>query len=72
MTAIGAVCFPTMYTLLLHTGSEEFRVVMKLISDGLAGDPHKWGRIAAGLVGVVEASAAGLARLRELQVCITL
>ncbi|HTU14902.1 MAG TPA: adenosylhomocysteinase [Solirubrobacterales bacterium] len=70
-------------TLLLHKGaefektgnvpdpstadSEEFRVVLQLLTDSVAAEPTKWGDIAKGVMGVTEETTTGVMRLYEMK-----
>jgi len=70
-------------TLLLHKGaefektgnvpdpstadSEEFRVVLQLLTDSVAAEPTKWGDISKGVMGVTEETTTGVMRLYEMK-----
>jgi adenosylhomocysteinase len=45
--------------------SEEFRIVLELLSRSLADDPNGWTRIAAGIKGVTEETTTGVHRLYQ-------
>jgi adenosylhomocysteinase len=45
---------------------EEYRIILKTLSDSLAGDPQRFTRIAAGIRGVTEETTNGVARLYRL------
>ncbi len=47
--------------------SEEFRVVLGLLRDSLARDPHKWTLISDGIKGVTEETTTGVNRLYQMQ-----
>ena len=46
--------------------SEEFRVVLELLTRSLGSDPQRWTRIAAGIKGVTEETTTGVHRLYQL------
>jgi len=52
------------------TDNHEFKIVLRLIRDGLAKYPQKWTKMAKGLVGVSEETTTGVKRLYEMQVCL--
>ena len=47
--------------------SEEFRIVLQLLTDSLARDPHKWTLISDGIKGVTEETTTGVNRLYQMQ-----
>ncbi len=47
--------------------AEEFRVVLQLLQDSLAKDPHKWTLISDGIKGVTEETTTGVNRLYQMQ-----
>jgi adenosylhomocysteinase len=47
--------------------SEEFRVVLRLLSDSLAADGSKWTELAKGVMGVTEETTTGVLRLHEMK-----
>jgi adenosylhomocysteinase len=47
--------------------SEEFRIVLQLLQDSLARDPHKWTLISDGIKGVTEETTTGVNRLYQMQ-----
>ena len=47
--------------------SEEYRVVLELLTRSLAEDPGKWTRIGAGIRGVTEETTTGVNRLYQMQ-----
>ena len=47
--------------------SEEFAVVLGVLAAGLAEDPGRWTRIAAGIKGVSEETTTGVHRLNEME-----
>ncbi|HET6831208.1 MAG TPA: adenosylhomocysteinase, partial [Solirubrobacterales bacterium] len=47
--------------------SEEFRVVLELLTRSLAADPEKWTRIGASVRGVTEETTTGVNRLYQMQ-----
>jgi adenosylhomocysteinase len=47
--------------------SEEFRIVLQLLTDSLAKDPQKWTQIAGGILGVTEETTTGVNRLYQMQ-----
>mmetsp|Transcript_35031 Transcript_35031/g.77956 ORF Transcript_35031/g.77956 Transcript_35031/m.77956 type:complete len:486 (+) Transcript_35031:51-1508(+) len=49
------------------TDNHEFKIVLRLIRDGLAKYPQKWTKMAKGLVGVSEETTTGVKRLYEMQ-----
>jgi adenosylhomocysteinase len=69
-------------TLLVHNGSEyeragavpdpasadseELGVILSLLTESLAEDPGRWGRVAAGIKGVTEETTTGVHRLYEM------
>jgi adenosylhomocysteinase len=46
---------------------EEFKVVLRLLSDSLAADPGKWTELAKGVMGVTEETTTGVLRLYEMK-----
>jgi adenosylhomocysteinase len=46
--------------------SDEFRVVLELLTRSLGNDPERWTRIAAGIKGVTEETTTGVHRLYQL------
>jgi len=48
------------------SSSEEFRVVLELLSRSLAEDPQRWSRLAAGIKGVTEETTTGVNRLYQM------
>ena len=51
------------------TDNAEFKIVLRIIRDGLKADPTKYHRMAAKCVGVSEETTTGVKRLYEMQVC---
>ena len=47
--------------------SEEFRVILRLLSDSLAADGSKWTELAKGVMGVTEETTTGVLRLYEMK-----
>jgi len=47
--------------------SEEFRIVLQLLTDSLQRDPHKWTLISDGIKGVTEETTTGVNRLYQMQ-----
>ncbi|MEI7778709.1 MAG: adenosylhomocysteinase [Actinomycetes bacterium] len=47
--------------------SEEFAVVLSVLTASLAADPQRWTNIAAGITGVTEETTTGVHRLYEMQ-----
>jgi adenosylhomocysteinase len=47
--------------------SEEFRIVLQLLTDSLAKEPQKWTTIADGILGVTEETTTGVNRLYQMQ-----
>ncbi len=47
--------------------SEEFRIVLQLLTDSLAKDPQKWTQISDGILGVTEETTTGVNRLYQMQ-----
>ncbi len=47
--------------------AEEFRVVLRLLSDSLAADGSKWTELAKGVMGVTEETTTGVLRLYEMK-----
>ena len=50
------------------TENPEFKIVLRLIRDGLAKNPQKWTKMAKQIVGVSEETTTGVKRLYEMQV----
>lgn len=50
------------------TDNHEFKIVLRIIRDGLAKDPTRWTRMAKQIVGVSEETTTGVKRLYEMQV----
>jgi adenosylhomocysteinase len=50
------------------TDNPEFKIVLRLIRDGLAKNPQKWTKMAKQVVGVSEETTTGVKRLYEMQV----
>jgi len=48
------------------SSSEEFRVVLELLTRSLAEDPQRWSRLAAGIKGVTEETTTGVNRLYQM------
>jgi adenosylhomocysteinase len=46
--------------------SEEFRIVLETLQRGLAEDPQRWTKAAAGIRGVTEETTTGVHRLYQL------
>jgi adenosylhomocysteinase len=46
---------------------EEFRVVLRLLSDSLAADRSKWTELSTGIIGVTEETTTGVLRLYEMK-----
>ena len=46
--------------------SEEFRIVLETLQRGLAEDPQRWTKVAAGIQGVTEETTTGVHRLYQL------
>ena len=46
--------------------SEEFRIVLETLQRGLAEDPQRWTKVAAGIKGVTEETTTGVHRLYQL------
>ncbi|KAJ9509848.1 hypothetical protein QJQ45_011531 [Haematococcus lacustris] len=49
------------------TDNHEFKIVLRIIRDGLAKDPTRWTRMAKQIVGVSEETTTGVKRLYEMQ-----
>ena len=47
--------------------SEEFRVVLQLLTDSVANEPNKWTELAKGVMGVTEETTTGVMRLYEMK-----
>ncbi|MBK8293513.1 MAG: adenosylhomocysteinase [Solirubrobacterales bacterium] len=47
--------------------SEEFRVVLQLLTDSVANSPNKWTELAKGVMGVTEETTTGVMRLYEMK-----
>ena len=47
--------------------SEEFRVVLQLLTDSIANEPTKWTELAKGVMGVTEETTTGVMRLYEMK-----
>jgi adenosylhomocysteinase len=47
--------------------SEEFRVVLQLLTDSVANHPDKWTELAKGVMGVTEETTTGVMRLYEMK-----
>ncbi|MDQ2699977.1 MAG: adenosylhomocysteinase [Actinomycetota bacterium] len=47
--------------------SEEFRVVLQLLTDSVANEPTKWTDLARGVMGVTEETTTGVMRLYEMK-----
>ncbi|MGK2955330.1 MAG: adenosylhomocysteinase [Solirubrobacterales bacterium] len=47
--------------------SEEFRVVLQLLTDSVANSPTKWTELAKGVMGVTEETTTGVMRLYEMK-----
>jgi len=47
--------------------SEEFRIILQLLTDSLAKEPQKWTTIADGILGVTEETTTGVNRLYQMQ-----
>ncbi len=45
--------------------NEEFKIILRLLQRGLAEDPQRWTRVAAGIKGVTEETTTGVHRLYE-------
>ncbi len=58
--AAGAVPDPA------SADSEEFRIVLETLQRGLAVDPQRWTKVAAGIQGVTEETTTGVHRLYQL------
>jgi S-adenosylhomocysteine hydrolase len=50
------------------TDNHEFKIVLRIIRDGLSKDPTRWTRMAKNCVGVSEETTTGVKRLYEMQV----
>ncbi len=50
------------------TDNHEFKIVLRIIRDGLSKDPTRWTRMAKQIVGVSEETTTGVKRLYEMQV----
>ena len=59
--AVGSVPEPS------AADSEEFRVVLRLLSDSLAADGSKWTELAKGVMGVTVETTTGVLRLYEMK-----
>ncbi|MEO8091819.1 MAG: adenosylhomocysteinase [bacterium] len=46
--------------------SEEFRVVLEMLTRSLSPDPERWTRLAAGIIGVTEETTTGVLRLAQM------
>mmetsp|Transcript_16337 Transcript_16337/g.28012 ORF Transcript_16337/g.28012 Transcript_16337/m.28012 type:complete len:485 (-) Transcript_16337:1711-3165(-) len=49
------------------TDNHEFKIVLRIIRDGLAKNPQRWTKMAAQIVGVSEETTTGVKRLYEMQ-----
>jgi adenosylhomocysteinase len=58
--AAGAVPAP------VDGDSHEWRVILEVLRDSVASDPHRWTRIGQGILGVTEETTTGVHRLYEL------
>ena len=47
--------------------SEEFHVVLQLLTDSVANEPNKWTELAKGVMGVTEETTTGVMRLYEMK-----
>jgi adenosylhomocysteinase len=47
--------------------SEELKVILELLARSLEEDPKRWGRVAAGLLGVTEETTTGVHRLYQME-----
>lgn len=54
------------------TDNHEFKIVLRIIRDGLAKNPQRWTKMAAQIVGVSEETTTGVKRLYEMQAATTL
>ena len=59
--AAGSVPAPT------DSDPDEFKVVLRLLSDSLAADGNKWTELAKGVMGVTEETTTGVLRLYEMK-----
>jgi adenosylhomocysteinase len=52
------------------TENPEFKIVLRIIKEGIAKDANKWTKMAKQIVGVSEETTTGVKRLYEMQVCL--